>query len=161
MDTIRASLAIGTLTTKRQQTNRHMGAHSRGLMDQMDAMNAVTEIVAMIEHTMTETTARFVWVAAKQGTQVYKSQKEERMTIEDLVNNLTRTIASNVCSLPAVQEALVAFGEVGVRVIEIRFIQLQYVTEDLPAASVASGDSDFLRKLHISADLSISEGGRQ
>jgi hypothetical protein len=38
---------------------------------------------------------------------------------------------------------------------------LQYVTEDLPAASVASGDSDFLRKLHISADLSISEGGRQ
>ena len=75
MDTIRASLAIGTLTAKRQQTNRHMGAHSSGLMDHMDAMNAVTEIVAMIEHTMTETIARFVWVAAKQGSEVHKSQK--------------------------------------------------------------------------------------
>jgi hypothetical protein len=37
-------------------------------MDQMDAMNAVTEIVAMIEHTMTETIARFVWVVAKRGS---------------------------------------------------------------------------------------------
>ena len=95
MDTIRASLAIGTLTAKRQQTNRHMGAHSSGLMDHMDAMNAVTEIVAMIEHTMTETIARFVWVAAKQGSEVHKSQKMAPVAVRRYMSIHPRTARWN------------------------------------------------------------------
>jgi superfamily I DNA/RNA helicase len=79
------------------------------------------------------------------------------MNTQDLVNNLTATIAANVASVPAVQKALATFHSIGLRVVEIRIERVFVLTQQIIVAEELR-DRAFLRGLRILPNVSTKEG---